>query len=164
MEYYIQLLKTVILKMRGHASLIKLFCNNRYSSFPLLYQVTYLAVCAQEELVKITAQQCVLLLVNLLNSRGVGRGYLCELQMAVFYHEVTLGIARSESDVEGGLKYLIDLLVALQNNRISLEMLMNAFVLNVILRKRERVWQVLEVVRRFLELMLECAAFPRQLY
>jgi hypothetical protein len=70
----------------GHPSLIKLFCNNRYSSFPLLFQITYLAVNAHEELVKITAQQCVLLLINLLNKKKVGCGYLSEIQMAVFYH------------------------------------------------------------------------------
>lgn len=70
----------------GQASLIKMFCNNRYCSFPLLTQVSYLATQSREELVRVTAQQCVLLLIQLLNSKQIGRGYLAEIQMAVFYH------------------------------------------------------------------------------
>jgi hypothetical protein len=60
----------------GQASLIKMFCNNRYCSFPLLTQVCYLATQSKEELVRVTAQQCVLLLIQLLNSKQIGRGYL----------------------------------------------------------------------------------------
>ena len=48
-EYYIQLLKTIVYKINnGHGSLIKLFCNNKYSSFPLLCQTTFLAIHAAE--------------------------------------------------------------------------------------------------------------------
>ena len=94
-----QLLKAIIMKMiNGHSSLIKLFCNNRYSSFPLLCQITFLAVHAQEQLVKITAQQCVLLLINLLTLKKTGCGYLAEIQMGVFFHELTLGVCERASD------------------------------------------------------------------
>ncbi len=89
-EYYVQLLKTIIMKMsNGNASLIKLFCNNRYASFPLLSHVSYLATQHPEELVRVTAQQCVLLLIQLLNIKNVGCGYLSELQMAVLFYELT---------------------------------------------------------------------------
>ena len=70
----------------GQTSLIKLFCNNRYASFPLLGQTTLLAIYAEEELVRVTAQQCVLMLIGLLAKKKVGEGYLVETQMAVFYH------------------------------------------------------------------------------
>lgn len=70
----------------GNPSLIKMFCNNRYASFPLLCQVCYLATQSPEELVRVTAKQCVLLLINLLNEKRVGCGYLVEVQMAVFFY------------------------------------------------------------------------------
>lgn len=69
-EYYIQLLKTIIMKISIHKnnSLIKLFCNNRYPSFPLLTMVTLLGTSlTREVLVKVTAHQCVLLLIALIN-------------------------------------------------------------------------------------------------
>jgi hypothetical protein len=39
-----------------------------------------------DELVKITAQQCVLLLINLINSTKTGLVYLNELQMVVYFY------------------------------------------------------------------------------
>lgn len=93
-EYYVQLLKTIILKINnGHNSFIKLFCNNRYFSFPLLCQTCFLATHASEELVRVTARQCVLVLVGLLVRKKVGEGYLVEGQMAVFYHEITMQLS-----------------------------------------------------------------------
>jgi hypothetical protein len=88
-EYYVQLLKTIILKISSPEthSLIKLFCNNRYPHFPLLTIVATLAVSyEQEELVRVTANQCVLLLINLMNQTQIGLEYLSELQMVVYYH------------------------------------------------------------------------------
>jgi len=76
-EYYAQLLKTVIMKVsRGESSLLKLFCNNRYASFPLLARSTYMALHGADELVRVTARQCVLLLVGLIARRKAGQGYL----------------------------------------------------------------------------------------
>lgn len=68
-EYYVQLLKTIVLKLsNGNNSLIKLFCNNRYPSFPLLTAIVTLATYFQkEELVKVTAQQCLLELTGIIN-------------------------------------------------------------------------------------------------
>jgi hypothetical protein len=45
-EYYVQLLKTIILKASSADNnfLIKLFCNKRFPSFPLLTVVTVLGV------------------------------------------------------------------------------------------------------------------------
>lgn len=51
---------------------------------------------------------------------------------------------------------MVDLLVSLQNNLISQTMLMNAFVLNIILKKINKISEVLAIVNRFSELMFEC--------
>jgi hypothetical protein len=40
-------------------------------------------------MVKITAQQCVLLLINLINTKKTGLVYLNELQIVIFFHELT---------------------------------------------------------------------------
>jgi hypothetical protein len=61
----------------GNEFLIRLFCNKRFPSFPLLTVVTVLGVSEEvDELVRITAQQCVLLLINLINSVKTGLVYL----------------------------------------------------------------------------------------
>jgi hypothetical protein len=91
-EYYVQLLKTIVLKIstQGNNSLIKLFCNSRYSSFPLFSVVVTLASAdLKEELVTVTARQCLLQLAALINEKQVGRGFLTDLQMAVFLYEFT---------------------------------------------------------------------------
>lgn len=99
MEYYVQLLKTIILKIsHGNSSLIKLFCNNRYSSFPLLSMaVTLASAYNKEELVKVTASQCVLQLIAIINEKRVGKGYLTDLQMVIFYYELTCRL-RQQAD------------------------------------------------------------------
>lgn len=78
-EYYVQLLKTIIMKAGGEDNhfLIRLFCNKRFPTFPLLTAPTILAVSPKvDELVRITAQQCVLLLINLINTARTGLVYL----------------------------------------------------------------------------------------
>jgi hypothetical protein len=87
-EYYIQLLKTMIMKMsNGKDELLKLFCNGRFPAFPLLTVVTVLGIDnTHEYLVRVTAHQCLLLLINLINEKQTGRAYLTELQMVVFYY------------------------------------------------------------------------------
>ena len=154
-EYYVQLLKTLIMKMNhGHPSLIKLFCNNRYACFPLLCQVTFLAIHAQEELVLVTAQQCVLMLVSLLASKKVGEGYLVEAQMAAFYHELTLQLS-STKDMEGSLRYIVDLMCTLQNNLTSLTMLMNCFTLNLILTRLKDLPSLLRILLQWSDILEE---------
>jgi hypothetical protein len=94
-EYYVQLLKTIVLKISSHGnnSLIKLFCNSRYPSFPLLTAVATLASAdLKEELVTVTARQCLLQLAALINEKQIGRGFLTDLQMVVFLHEFTSGM------------------------------------------------------------------------
>lgn len=49
-------------------SLIKMFCNNKYPNFPLLTYTTILA-SDTNELIKVTAQQCILILVGMINER-----------------------------------------------------------------------------------------------
>lgn len=75
-----QLLKTIILKISqpDNRSMVKLFCNSRFPHFPLLTTATLLGVeQSAEELVRVTANQCVLLLIGLLNEAQVGLEYLC---------------------------------------------------------------------------------------
>jgi hypothetical protein len=148
-EYYAQLLKTIVLKVNsGQASLIKLFCNNRHPCFPLLAQATSLAAHATEELVKVTAQQCVLLLIGLLARKRVGEGYLVEAQLALFYHEVTLQLLPA-ADREGAIKYVVDLVTALQTCPASVGMLMNCFIVNVVLPSLSDLPLLLTVVRQW---------------
>jgi len=48
--------------------MVKLFCNSRFAHFPLLTTVAVLGIEQDaEELVRVTANQCLLLLIGLLN-------------------------------------------------------------------------------------------------
>lgn len=148
-EYYVQLLKTIVLKisLQGNNSLIKLFCNSRYPSFPLFSAVATLAAAdLKEELVIVTARQCLLQLAALINEKQIGKGFLTDLQMAVFLHEFTSGM--HEGDEEGQLKYIADLLFALRNNPTSLSLLLSAFTNNVILPLLGNFPAVLRVLRK----------------
>jgi len=53
---------------------------------------TLLGNYGKEELVRITAHQCVLLMIGLMDSNGVGLKYLVDLQIIVFYFELTKDI------------------------------------------------------------------------
>lgn len=147
-EYYVQLLKTIVLKIsiHGNNSLIKLFCNSRYPSFPLLSSVVAIASAGlKEELVTVTARQCLLQLAALINEKQVGKGYLADLQMAVFLYEFTSNML--EGDSEGHLKYLADLLFALKDNPTALSLLLSAFTNNVLLPIMNDFPGVLRVLR-----------------
>jgi hypothetical protein len=78
----------MIMKMsNAKDKLIKLFCNSRFPTFPLLTVVTVLGIDRTHEyLVRVTAHQCVLLLINLINDKQTGKRYLTELQIVVFYY------------------------------------------------------------------------------
>jgi hypothetical protein len=76
----------------------------------------------------------------------VGKGFLTELQMAVFLYEFT--IKMQEGDEEGQLKYLADLLFALRHNPISLSMLLSAFTNNVLLPLLHHFPSILRVLRK----------------
>lgn len=108
--------------------------------------VTIASADLKEELVIITARQCLLQLVALINEKQVGRGFLTDLQMAVFLHEFTSGM--QEGDEEGHLKYIADLLFALRNNPTSLSLLLSAFTNNVILPLLGNFPAVLRVLRK----------------
>lgn len=67
-----------------------MFCNKRFPTFPLLTTATILGVNQScDELVRITAQQCILILINLINRHKTGLVYLNELQIIVFFYELT---------------------------------------------------------------------------
>ena len=91
MEYLVQLLKAIVMRMQGGGkSLIKMFVNNRHPNFPLLTAATTLAVNPKHDpLVRVTARQCVLLLAALLDQKDIGRNYLGDVQMVVFYYSLT---------------------------------------------------------------------------
>lgn len=132
---------------QGNNSLIKLFCNTRYPSFPLFSAVVTLASADhKEELVRVTARQCLLQLTALINEKQVGRGYLTDLQMAVFLYEFTSSM--QEGDEEGHLKYMTDLLFALRDNPISLSLLLSAFTNNVLLPLLNNFPAILKLLRK----------------
>ena len=111
-EYYVQLLKTILMKVtenEENKSLIRLFCNNKYPTFPILTNSTLLATDSNE-LVKVTAQQCVLILVGIINDRDLYSAYLMELPMLAFFVKVTHEYLNPEADHEGIIKYLADLI------------------------------------------------------
>jgi hypothetical protein len=77
-EYYVQLMKTILMRISEHQCnrfLIRMFCNERYPTFPLLTNATILAVSANE-LIKVTAQQCILIIVGLINEQQIHTRYL----------------------------------------------------------------------------------------
>jgi hypothetical protein len=144
------------LSQHGNASLIKLFCNNRFVTFPLLTVATILSTKLMSEvLVRVTAQQCVLLLLNLINTKGVGKAYLQEMQILVFYHEITSDIAEEEKDREGMLKYLVDLIFALVPNPISLSLLLNCLCNNLISKNLNHPNRIISFFIHFKQHMLE---------
>lgn len=163
-EYYVQLLKTTILKLSSPDthSLIKLFCNNRYPHFPLLTTVAALAVSPeQEELVRVTANQCVLLLIKLINATGVGFEYLSELQMVVYYYEtVKSTMEGSDEEREENVKFLVDLILALKDNLVSQCIVMNLLANQLFFRKERAPWKVLWFLTMLYEQMTENTLFP----
>ena len=75
------------LNQKENQSLLKVFYNSKYPSFPLMVNCTFLATSSSEQLVKVTARQCVLVLIGLLKEKGMN-AYLNELPMMIFYAKI----------------------------------------------------------------------------
>ena len=73
--------------------------------------------------------------------------------MVVFYHQITMGLVLPNSDFEGSLKFIIDLISALQRNKVSLSLLLNALVNNVLLSNISNCAFVLSTVRKLTALL-----------
>lgn len=98
---------------------------------------------------RVTAHQCLLLLVNLINEKQTGRAYLTELQMVVFYYELVCSIVEDlAKEDDGSLRYLVDLIYALRQNASSLSILMNIVVNVVIVRHLNEGSAVLAFLRK----------------
>lgn len=133
-EYYVQLLKTILMKISEHEqnkSLLRMFCNNKYPNFPLLTYSTILA-CDANELIRVTAQQCILILVGMINEKKLYEMYLSEPPLMIFIVRLATEFLKVDSDHEGICKYLADLMYELRNNRKSLFLVSN-IVCNVII-------------------------------
>jgi hypothetical protein len=102
-------------------------------------------------------------LIALINEKHVGRGYLTDLQIVVFFYEITCRL-REESEEEGHLKYLIDLLYALRNNPTSISLLFSAFTNNVIMPLLHNLPAILKTLRKFDELITDHGGFPEAKY
>lgn len=140
LEYYVQLLKAILIKMGDkQPALLQLFCNSRFPSFPLLSACACIATLpACDELVRVTAQQGVLLLANLCDRLSTATAYFHELQMLVFYVELVNSMAEElEKGGEELLGYLCDLLLALKNNTTAVSLLMNVVTNKLIVQQLE---------------------------
>ena len=153
MEYYVQLLKTMIMKMSsvGNTSLIKLFCNSRFPHFPLLTVITMLGVeFNQEVLVRVTANQCFLLLIKLLNQTKVGVEYLSEVQTIIYYHELTAVFFREgEEEQREMIRFFVDLILELRKNVVSLSIFMNLLTNTLFFTNIDRPAQILRFATCF---------------
>lgn len=47
-----------------------MFCNSKYPTFPIFTYVTLLAI-DKNELIRVTAQQCILILLRILNEKQI---------------------------------------------------------------------------------------------
>jgi hypothetical protein len=79
-------MKTILIKISSpeeNRLFIRLFCNDKYPTFPML---TYITIIAGDpnELIKVTAQQCILILVNMINENKIYSVHLSEPPMLVF--------------------------------------------------------------------------------
>ena len=82
-EYLAQLFKTILMKLNEpklSINLIQLFYNTKYHNFPIFPHCALLAT-SSNELVKVTAQQCILLLIALCNRKELLNNFLGELPM-----------------------------------------------------------------------------------
>lgn len=112
-------------------SLIKLFCNNKYPTFPILTNSTLLAT-DPNELVKVTAQQCVLIIIGMINAQQLFTTYLYEMPMLVLFAKISTEYLIEGADQEGIMKYLADLVFELRKNSVPLLLLAN-IISNVII-------------------------------
>ena len=166
-EYLVQLLKSIIMRMQGASkSLIKMFINSRHPSFPLLTAATTLATHPlHDQLVTITARQCVLLLVGVLDEKDVARNYLSDLQMMVFFHQITIEINQEDQkDKEGLIKYLAELFLALHHTPSAQALLLSTSLNINIIRMMHSPPTVLNFVTTFLSHLTEVDPLPSSDY
>jgi hypothetical protein len=107
----------------------------------------------KETLVKVTAYQCVLILIRILNEKQVGRAYLNDMQIVVFYFEVGKQLAEGQEDREGMLKYVVDLIYTLRNNSNSLSLLLNTLTNLMIIKHANDIAKTILFLREISELI-----------
>jgi hypothetical protein len=151
-EYYIQLIKTILMKISENPDnrlLIRMFCNTKYPNFPLL---TYISILAADtnELIGVTAQQCILILVDMINENKMYSIYLCEPPMLTFVARLATEFIKPNSDREGICKYLADLMYEMKSSEVPL-MLISNILCNVIIVSSlpMKISIALEFVERF---------------
>lgn len=90
-----------------------------------------------------------LLLINLINSMRTGLVYLNELQMVVFFYELTRQMFDEEKnqDKEGSVKYFIDLAFTLRSNQTSLYLLFNILTNTLFFRYAKEPTRTLRFLR-----------------
>jgi hypothetical protein len=101
-----------------------MFCNTKYPNFPLLTFTTILAGDFNE-LIKVTAQQCILILVSMINEKKIYSIYLSEPPMLVFVVRLATEFLKPETDHEGICKYFADLMYELRSNQVPLLLISN---------------------------------------
>jgi hypothetical protein len=163
-EYFVQLLKTLILKVSGveNKSMIKLFCNGRFPHFPLLTTVVMLGVdLRHEELVRVTASQCVLLLIKLLNDTHLGLEYLSEIQMVIYFHELLDSLFEAgQEEREEHMRFIVDLILSLRNNQAALSVFMNLLTNHLLFRHAHQTHHILHFLSFLHDSLSEHAQFP----
>ena len=58
---------------------------------------------------RVTGQQCLLIIIGMINEREMMKGYLVQLPMILFFFRITSEYNKKNSDKEGIIKYLVDL-------------------------------------------------------
>ena len=150
----VQLLKAIVMRMQDKGkSLIKMFVNTRHPDFPLLTATTALASHPRHDpLVRVTARQCVLLLAGMLDQKDIGRKYLGDVQMGVFYHSLMVELTKpNQNDYEGLTKYIAELLNALSHTPFAHSLLCNVITNMGIIKQAHNPPKMLYFVRVFTE-------------
>jgi hypothetical protein len=93
------------------------------------------------------------MLIRILNEKQVGRAYLNDMQMVVFYFEVGKQLAEEQEDREGMLKYVVDLMYTLRNNSNSLSLLLNTLTNLMIIRHANDIAKTILFLREISELI-----------
>lgn len=130
-EYLSQLFKTIIMRIKESersVDLIYLFYNTKFPNFPLFSYSTLLAI-NKSELVRVTSQQCVLLIINMFSQKKLNSNFLAELPMLMMVYQLISEFTSPKCDQDGLMKFLTDLLFELRHFRMVL-LLINNFIFN----------------------------------
>lgn len=90
-----------------------MFCNPKYTGFPLFKFSAILACDCENELIAVTARQCILIIVSLINERPDKKIYdihLSEIPMIVFFARIGSEFQKVGVDHEGICRYIADLM------------------------------------------------------